>query len=153
MPSAPIERDKNMRYKNPKNFSHIENVVTAITVLRKVFIIKLLRLYSDILFARKGKYNIVMENFFYRVQKGDSLVKISRRFNQSVFSIIKENNLIAEVEEGDVLLITSSNQKLVALTPLDDAYSLSRKHCIPKDTILMQNGGVPYLFYGIEVKV
>ena len=39
MPSLPIVRDKNIRYKNPKNFSNTEKMVTVNAVLKTVFIL------------------------------------------------------------------------------------------------------------------
>ena len=36
IPSAPIVWDKNIRYKNPKNFSLVENTVTMATVLKNL---------------------------------------------------------------------------------------------------------------------
>ncbi len=36
IPSAPMVRDRNILYKNPKNFSHTENTVTTATVLKNV---------------------------------------------------------------------------------------------------------------------
>jgi hypothetical protein len=80
MPSEPIVRDKYILYKNPKNFSLIENTVTIATVLKNLrkFIPPKVSVVIS-LFVELYKYNKGMKNFFYRVVEGDTVFLLSEK--------------------------------------------------------------------------
>lgn len=94
-----------------------------------------------------------MEKFLYRVQCEDSILSIAKRFSQCVFDLISENRLTKDVKAGDVLVITKKNENLYDVKPLEDAKSLSKKYGISVDSLLMKNGGIPYVFFGLEIKI
>ena len=107
------------------------------------------------IFYSQAPLNIIygMEKFLYRVQCEDSILSIAKRFNQCVFDLISENRLIKEVKAGDVLVITKKKENLYKIKPLEDANSLSKRYGVSVDSLLMKNGGVPYVFFGLEIKI
>lgn len=92
-----------------------------------------------------------MKKIFYRVKKGDSLLSIAREFETPVFSIIKENYLDAEVQEGDMLVIIKP-KKCYKLEPLDTFNSVSKKFAIEEEK-LRQINSIPYLIYGLNIVI
>ena len=43
-----------------------------------------------------------MEKFFYRVNQGETVQSVAKKFNLSPISIIKDNYLKDEIQAGDV---------------------------------------------------
>jgi len=93
-----------------------------------------------------------MKKFFYRVKTGDSVLSISSRFNLSVRSLILKNNLTCEVEAGDMLCIEVSVDKPYFVNPTDTAKSVAEKFGVSEEELLSKNG-VPYLFYGLTIRI
>lgn len=90
-----------------------------------------------------------MKEFFYRVNSGESLVSICRRFNASIETTIKENLLNSEVEEGDLLLIKSYNNVYIAKAG-DSYQSIANKFNVLKANLLEKNN-LEYVFYGLPI--
>jgi len=93
-----------------------------------------------------------MKKIFYRVQDGDSLSAISNRFNVPTFYVIKLNNLTAEVCSGDLLYLELLDRRTYTVDATDTLLSLSEKFNISPQKLLEDNG-VPYIFYGLTIYV
>ena len=93
-----------------------------------------------------------MKKFFYRVGEGESLFSIARKFNLSPFTLIYDNNLLADVEWGDIVFINCENQTYKPL-PLDDFSTVSKRLNISKERLISLNGNIPYLFYGVDINI
>lgn len=90
-----------------------------------------------------------MKKFCYRVQKGETLYSLSSRFSVSVFEIIKENRLKADVEEGDILVISLSSSRVYEVLPHEDIFVISKKLGVDEERLLSLNGNPEYVFYGV----
>ncbi len=93
------------------------------------------------------------KKIFYRVKQYDSVIDIARKFNVNVFDLIEDNRLTREVRAGDVLIINFTNCVLYKVGVSDNLDNLSQKFNIAIDTLRINNGGIPYVFYGLEIKV
>ena len=93
-----------------------------------------------------------MKKFFYRVQKQDSIMSLSVKFNECAFKMIEDNSLKKEIESGDILFIESQDEPLYLVKPQDTLLSLSKKFNKDQDLILKENN-LPYLFCGLKIKV
>ena len=144
-----------MRYKNPKHFSQTENTVTIATVLKN-FLKKStpchIAVYIHILFVANGKYNRGMKKFFYRVIEGDTLTSIATKFTLPVTLLIKLNALTNDVSAGDLLYVETTDRTLYRVKPFDTAELLGQKFGVSPKKILEDNG-VPYLFYGLIIVI
>lgn len=92
-----------------------------------------------------------MEKFFYRVKRGDTAIGVAEKFSVSVFGLIKDNALVGEIRAGDILVVRRP-EKLYAVKPFDSARRVAEKFGIGESELLMANGGVPYVFYGLKIK-
>ena len=138
----------------PKNFSQIENNVTIATVLKKFFNTILLGIiFKSILFGKFIKYNKRMEKIFYRVKNNENLLEIANHFKVGVFDIILQNNLIREIEPGDLLIINKTDGLTYNVKPSDTIESIAKKFCTTKEEILLKNRPLTYVFYGISIKI
>ena len=93
-----------------------------------------------------------MENFFYRVEYGDTVFSISHRFSIPPTKLIELNKLTCEVEEGDVLFIQKATGCLYHVKPFETALSIAQKFGTTEHKILHDNG-VEYVFYGLIIYV
>ncbi|MBO5714381.1 MAG: LysM peptidoglycan-binding domain-containing protein [Clostridia bacterium] len=94
-----------------------------------------------------------MEKIFYRVKENDCLLKLSNDFNASVFELIIDNNLNREIEQGDVLIINKTDYQTYSVQPLDTLESIAEKFCTTKESLMLKNSSIPYVFYGIKIKI
>ncbi len=94
-----------------------------------------------------------MKKFLYRVNEGDCVCGLAKRFNQSVFDLISDNNLTAEVCAGDILVVNSCQQGLYEVTPGDSISSIAKKVGVTTEKLSLDNGATPYVFYGITLKI
>ena len=92
-----------------------------------------------------------MKKIFYRVKKKDTIFSIAGEFGVSVFSLIEENNLICEVEEGDILII-NEKEELYFPKPLETFYTISKKFDVSEDRLKLLNK-VPYVIYGVGIRL
>lgn len=151
MPSEPIVRDKYILYKNPKNFSLIENTVTIATVLKNLrkFIPPKVSVVIS-LFVELYKYNKGMKNFFYRVVEGDTVFLLSEKFSVPIGKLIKDNCLIEEISCGDVLYIEQIDGITYKVKPKDTLSSICARFKISEQELLDYNG-ILYIFYGLNL--
>lgn len=92
-----------------------------------------------------------MKNFFYRVQKGDSLFSVSLKFHAPATVIIKENNLTCEIEEGDVLFITPKEK--FYFVDLNENYRTISDKCNVLEEELKNINRLPFLYYGLTIEI
>ena len=104
----------------------------------------------SILFVKFLKYNNGMKKFFYRVSKGDTATSIANKFKLSVTKLIASNSLYKEVQEGDILYIEIGEGKVYTVGVKDTLNSLSQDFGVSQEKILEDNG-VPYIFYGLNI--
>ena len=95
---------------------------------------------------------VYMEKFFYRAQTGDSVLSLSHKFNIPTCSLIKDNNLKNEVDQGDLLFVNRKNIANYAVKPLDTAEYIAGKFGVSKEKLLKDNA-VDYVFYGLILKI
>ncbi len=91
-----------------------------------------------------------MKKFFYRVNQGESVAALASRFNVPVSTIVKSNNLSAEIEEGDVLFIERLSGALYSAKPFDTMEDVAERFHVTVEELKAANG-VDYLFYGLNV--
>lgn len=91
-----------------------------------------------------------MEKIFYRVDKNDTLLTLSNRYKVSPFSIIKDNMLTKEIEEGDLIVI--KKEKAVKISPFyseEKIFELTKKS---KQELLLLNG-IPYFLLNTYIRI
>jgi LysM repeat protein len=93
-----------------------------------------------------------MKKFFYRVEKDETLFSISEKFRIPPIKIIFDNNLKAELLEGDLLYIEIGDDYLYTVTATDTISSISSRFNIPEEKILLDNN-LPYIFYGLTITI
>ena len=92
-----------------------------------------------------------MKKIFYRVKSGDTLLSVCEFFSLSIASVIKDNMLESDIEEGDILVITKE-ENLYTVKPLETFYSVSKKVGASEEELRRLNP-IPYLFYGLKIKI
>ena len=93
-----------------------------------------------------------MEKFFYRVESGDSVLSLSKKFNIPACKLIKDNNLKCEIKRGDLLFIERNSANYYAVKPFDNIEKVAKKFCVSKEKLLLDNA-VNYIFYGLVLKI
>ncbi len=93
-----------------------------------------------------------MKKFCYRVQKDETLLSVSDKFNQSVFSLIKENALERDIEEGDVLVIFRDSCQTYEVLPHETIEIICAKLGVGEERLLSLNGNIDYVFHGLKLK-
>lgn len=93
-----------------------------------------------------------MNAFFYRVQCGDSLISVCRKFSAPPEAVIRENNLSREIEEGDIIFIASAG-KAAYIAGAGDSYDTIAKKCNIPAAKLKNLNGAEYVFYGLPLIV
>lgn len=94
-----------------------------------------------------------MEKIFYRVKVGDTIFSIAKKFEVCVFDLIFDNNLMSDVSSGDVLLIVKPRCKTYDVMPFDSISSICKKFCISHEELAFKNKFLPYVFYGLKIKI
>lgn len=93
-----------------------------------------------------------MKKFFYRVQNGQTIMSISQKLSLPQALLIKENKLREEVSEGDLLYIEVEEDKIYKVKANDTIEGIARKFRVTKEELLAKNG-VPFVFYGLNIKI
>ena len=88
-----------------------------------------------------------MKKLFYRVQKGDTLKRISLKFSVPEQKLIMDNALSQEVLEGDILYVEKLDLKTYLVRPLDTIDVISKKFGVDKEKILSVNE-IDYVYMG-----
>ena len=94
-----------------------------------------------------------MKKFFYRVEVGDSLAKVAKKLGVPVKVIIKQNNLVREIEAGDLLYIESPlSAKTYIVKPCDTLKSIAKKFNKSQREILDINM-IDYVYFSMLIYV
>ena len=93
-----------------------------------------------------------MEKFFYRVEKGDTVVGLSARFDIPPIFIVRDNGLKREIAEGDIIFIEKRAGRIYDALPFDTIESVAERFGVLPDRIREANG-VDYLFYGLKIVI
>ena len=92
-----------------------------------------------------------MKKILYRVASGDTVQTVCTRFSLSPITVIEENMLTNEIEEGDMLVL-SEKDTLYFAEPTDTFYSIAKKFSMTEEELKRLNN-TPYIFYGLGVKI
>jgi LysM repeat protein len=93
-----------------------------------------------------------MKKFFYRVKKGDTVLKLSFDFCMPPVKLISLNNLKTEICEGDLLYIEVENYTVYTVALTDTVNSIATRFNTSPEKILLDNG-VSFLFYCLKIIV
>lgn len=92
-----------------------------------------------------------MKKFFYRVEEGETVLSVSKKFNIPFGVIIFLNKLKGEIEKGDLLYLEKDySLRSYTVGIHDTIQSISEKFGISPEQILQKNN-IPYLFYGLTI--
>lgn len=91
-----------------------------------------------------------MQNFFYRVGKGESIYSIAEKFDIPALLIINENNLKKEISAGDLIVLTKHSGITYTVELNDTLSSIAKKFHISQNQIENDNG-IDYVFYGLKI--
>lgn len=163
-PSAPINLDKRIRYKNPKLRSATDKAVTMPAAAKTLFFIntvyekgvffrtltrrkKFFGIGRVLLrsFLRRRAYNSNMlkkeRRGWYQVKTGQSLKQIAEYFSVSAWALARENGLKEEVYAGQILCIPPTEGNAYTIREGDDKSLL----CGSEEEYNRKNGGAFYL--------
>lgn len=94
-----------------------------------------------------------MKKFFYRVQKEDTVLSVSEKFSVPFNKIITDNSLKEEVTEGYILYIEADEKKRLYTVSVKDVISdAAELNGKSKEKVLEENG-IPYLFFGLKLYI
>lgn len=88
-----------------------------------------------------------MENLFYRVKGGDTLLSVSAKFTIPASVIIADNNLKSEIAEGDILYLRKTEGRVYLVKPSDTISEIAKSFNVKEEEILEKNK-IPYVFAG-----
>lgn len=71
--------------------------------------------------------NYNKKNILHKVAYGETIEEIAKLYNNSKEKIRKVNNLMGEIEEGNILLISEKNIAIYVVKPLDTFASIAKK--------------------------
>ncbi len=108
---------------------------------------------NSILFIRRAKYNIGMKKIFYRVLSTDTLFGVAEKFGVCFSDIVSDNNLTREISAGDILIINKDDCTLYSVKPFDTVKSIAKAFGVTEESILLKNSAIPYVFYGLKIKI
>ena len=91
-------------------------------------------------------------DFVYRVKHGENVRLLAVRFQTTAGLLIADNRLLAEVEEGDLLLVKKYQGRRYRITPSDTPRSLEKLFGVSYDKILETNKAT-YLYVGMDIIV
>ena len=91
-----------------------------------------------------------MKKFFYRVNKGETVLSVSEKFGIPPTVIIGVNALNKEIEEGDVLFIEETGGRTYDVQPFDTLNGVAEKFGVLPEALKTLNG-VDYVFYGLDL--
>lgn len=77
-------------------------------------------------------------NIIYKIKRNETLKDIAKKFNTTE-ELIRQENEIEEIEEGDVVLIAEKNRAVYVVKPLDNLSSVANKFNVTKEYIINKN--------------
>ncbi len=92
-----------------------------------------------------------MKKILYRVAEGDTVQSVCAMFGLSPLTVIEENMLSNEIEEGDMLVLNEKDTLYFA-SPKDTFFSVAKRFNMTEEELKRLNN-TPYLFYGLGVKI
>ncbi len=93
-----------------------------------------------------------MKKFFYRVKSGDTIFRLSKRFNVPLSTLIGDNALKKEISEGDVILI-SPQEPVYVVSPMQSYLDVAHSTNRTVEQLKELNPNIPYIFYGVVIKI
>ena len=91
-----------------------------------------------------------MKKFFYRAQEGETVLSVAQKFSVPVCVLINDNLLKEEISSGDLLIVRKECAKTYKVKPDDTLEGICNRFGISKEQVI-ENNGVPYLFYGLSI--
>ena len=91
--------------------------------------------------------NFKAKNIVYKVQSGDTLSSIARKFTTTP-QILSEVNKTSEVALGDRVYIPCVNTAVYVVKPLDTISSVASRFNISTEKLKKQNGNIEFLYIG-----
>ena len=91
-----------------------------------------------------------MDEFFYRVKVGETLISISDKLQIPPYKIIADNFLKSEVKAGQVLVIRKLNRPLYRVKPFDTIASICLAHNLDVKDFIFYNR-TDFIYCGILV--
>lgn len=86
-----------------------------------------------------------MKKIFYRVESGDKLKDVERRFNIPISKIIFDNNLKSEILEGDLIVLNILEFELYVVKPFESLSVLAKKFNMEESEVLFINN-IEYVY-------
>ena len=93
-----------------------------------------------------------MKKFFYRVEKGDTIFLIAKKFCIPPTLLVFDNNLKAEVSAGDLLVIKVKDGKSYSVKALETIKEVADKFSKSEEDILEYNK-TPFLYFGQDILI
>lgn len=78
-------------------------------------------------------------DIIYFVKKGDSLSSIADKFCVDIISLRKDNDIVADVEEGDILWVKQKNDFYHVVKPTETLVSIAKKYGVTVEHIKKVN--------------
>ncbi len=88
-----------------------------------------------------------LDEFYYKVQKGDSLSSLADKFHTTESVIIKNNRLSSDVKDGELIFITKIKGEKRVVMPYDSLEKLCDYDKVKIDEVVRKNM-IDYLFVG-----
>ena len=85
------------------------------------------------------------KQFVYRVQEGESIFDISKKFNQTPKKIIEQNGLSKPPLANSLICISRGESALYLVKPSDTLQKIAQKFSTTENQILLLNG-IEYLY-------
>lgn len=93
-----------------------------------------------------------MKKFFYRVEKGDTIFLISKKFRVPPTLLVFDNNLKSDVLAGDLLVIKVKEGKSYSVKALETIKEIAEKFNKREEDILEYNK-TPILYFGQDILI
>lgn len=94
-----------------------------------------------------------MKKIFYRAEEGDGVLSVAQKLDVPVTKLINDNRLTREIEAGDLLYVEKEEGFYYTVKPWDTMESVAAKFKVRERVIWEKNGEIPYLFYGLKIKI
>ena len=91
-----------------------------------------------------------MDEFFYRVKVGETLISISDKLKVPPYKIIADNFLKSEVKAGQVLVIRKLNRPLYRVKPFDTIKGICARHNLDEKDFIFYNR-TDFIYCGILI--
>lgn len=93
-----------------------------------------------------------MERFVIRVEKGESLLSVCRKYRLMPERTIRENYLVKEPSEGELLYVSRVPKKLHVAEAGESYRSIAKRYAKSEEELKRINGA-EYVFYSMPVVI